>query len=815
VRRFTRGSPLPRRLQALLFLAVAVAASPLAAHGERGTFGDLGGALRGQPFELTADELEFESQRSLYVARGNVEIRQGERLLRADWVAFNATTGAGVASGSVQLIDGGDVVRADFVEFNIENFEGLIHDGVLESDDSQFRAHGDEIIKSGDRRYTFRNGVFTSCHCPDPEAREPWQIRASEVDVEIEGYGTARNTTVDVLGVPVVWFPWMIYPIKTLRQTGFLFPDVSLGSRNGFEVGLPFFWAASDQVNATLTPRWMSKRGFKADSELEYLYGDRSSGRISGAYAYDQYIDPDTPEDPFSRNRWGLLGDQDAFGPGGLRFQSDFRFVSDNEYPIDFDEMRGQLPDRFLQSVGFVGRDIGSSGRFGALAAARFADDMQNPDDQDRDQYLLQRLPEVYATALPAPLPWLSRILPSIDMDYTYFRPLGSAIAERPNASLGPDGRFLDTGVDSLPDAQERPTRTGPTDLVDPHRDNASLGGTEGDGLFEEGEPLLDEGSRLWMHPRVAVPFQLSALEVYPEVGWHQTFYDTRIGGFDERGFLTGRVDVRSRLRRRLGANLVHVLEPQIGYALVTAGSQGSNPLLVPGTAVPQQRLRTLDLDSVTRDSADRIPRANRVSFGVGNRFYGAAGEGGGRRLLADFTLLGLYEFEAQGFGDVVLDGRAYPVERTQARFNLSFDPNRARADEALAELTWRHPSGNGLSLSYRFLRDTPQVFENFGSGSRWKSFHDLGRVNQVDGSLRFAILKQWTLGYRIAYSFDQDLMIANRGSIEYMSRCKCWALGVELSEDRARGVEVKVLYRLVGLGREIGTTGAGFLDGP
>jgi LPS-assembly protein len=60
-------------------------------------------------------------------------------------------------------------------------------------------------------------------------------ISASEIDVEVEGYGTARNTTVDVLGVPLLWLPWMVYPIKTERQTGFLFPDLSLGSRNGFD----------------------------------------------------------------------------------------------------------------------------------------------------------------------------------------------------------------------------------------------------------------------------------------------------------------------------------------------------------------------------------------------------------------------------------------------------------------------------------------------------------------------------------------------------------------------------------------------------
>ena len=599
---------------------MAVCAAP-AASGEPDALTELGDALREEPFELSADELEYDHLRALYIARGNVLIQQEGRTLRADWIAFNQTTGTGIASGGVELVDGGDVLRADFAEFNIHNLEGLIRDGAFESDHSQFRAYGEEIVKTEGQRYAFKNGEFTSCRCPKEDAREPWKISASEIDVEVEGYGTARNTTVDVLGVPLLWLPWMVYPIKTERQTGFLFPDLSLGSRNGFEVGLPFFWAVRDEVNATLTPRWMSERGFKADAELEYVYGAESYGWLFGAYADDQKIDPDSFEEPYARNRWSALGAQDMFGPGELRFQTRFLFASDNEYALDFDELRSHRADRFLESTAFLGRSFGA-GRYGLLAAAYYADDMQNPDDQDRDAYVLQRLPDVQAALLPGPLAWLGWLQPSMDVDYTYFRPLDSAVEERGTTRLEPG--FLDTGVDSLPTGQERPASLG-----DSHQDdNTRIGGafsdgTEGDGIFQEGEPLTDEGQRLWLHPRLAVPFQLGGVEVYPEIGWHQTLYDTRERDFEQRGFPTGRVDLRAPLRRRFGAGGVHVLEPLVGYALAWADSQSDNPLFVPATAVPQERIRALDLDAVTRDTADRVRRSNRVSFGFGNRFYG------------------------------------------------------------------------------------------------------------------------------------------------------------------------------------------------
>ena len=798
------------RFQVVLFFIAMLVCAPFAQGGEQDSAGEMADAVSEEPFELTADELEFERARDLYIARGNVVIRQMERTLRADWIAFSQTTGIGVASGNVELVDGGDVVRADFVEFNINNLQGVVRHGSFDSDASQFRGSGVEITKGEGQRYAFKEAEFTTCRCPDDEARVPWRIRAEEVDVEVAGYGTARNTTVDVLGVPLVWFPWMIYPIKSERQSGVLLPEVSLASRNGFGVGLPIFWAARDEVNVTLTPGWMSKRGFKGDVEFEYVYGEESSGELFGSYARDQDIDPDSLETPFGRDRWSALGTQDMHAPGGLRFKGDFRFTSDNEYPLDFEELRSRRADRYLESTGFGGRDFGRSGRYGAVISALYADDMQNPDDIDRDDYVLQRLPQVEGSVLPGAFAGIPLIQPSLDLDYTYFYPIGSAIDERPTAIVQPG--FLDTGVDSVPDAQELPPGS------DPHDDNFDLvtgEGTEDDGIFQEGEPLTDQGQRFLLHPRIGVPLQIgSVLESYSEVGWHQTLYQSRERDFEERGFLTARVDLRSRLRRRLGKHTTHILEPAIGYALVTAKSQDDNPLFVPETALPQQRMRSLDLDNVTRDPADRIERANRATFGVTNRFHGRPPEGGPARLLADFTLLGLYEFEKQEFGDVILDGRAYPFPKTDARYNLAFNPEKEQIDEALAEVSWAHKQGHRIQLGYRYLRDVPDVFERFAFGDRWDNFKPIDQINQVNGLLRLSVLSRWTLGYRLAYSFDQDLMIGNEGMIEYLSRCGCWAAGVQLGQDRAGGVQIRFLYRIVGLGQDIGSGGNRFLDG-
>jgi lipopolysaccharide assembly outer membrane protein LptD (OstA) len=805
-----------RRLAAGVALVIWAGTPPAA-------FADLPTLSRSEaPVELTCDALEYESEGELYVARGSVHIRQGERSVSADWMAFSGVTQQGVASGNVVFKDGEDTLYAEFIEFDVSTLEGVVFEARFASEEDRLRMEGAVIEKTGEDTYRFEEGMFTSCRCPD-DGRDPWRIRASKADLEIGGYGTARNTTFEILGVPVVWLPWMIYPLKTERQSGFLLPGFGLGKRHGFEVGVPFLWTAGDQVNVIMTPQWLEKRGVKGDVEVEYVYGQRSGGHLFAAFLSDREIDPNTPAYPYDR---AVAGRQDFFLPAGWRAKTDFRFVSDNQYVQDFEKLGTEGDDRFLESRAFAAKSVGGAGRTGLVGSAVTADDLQSPDDSDRDRYLLQRLPDLAFSLLPGPLPWVSHVAPALGVHYTHFWPWDRAAEQLPLASevdggaeVVGDDIFLDTGIDALPDARERGIGG------DPHRDNAvalgGTGGSEGDGLFQEGEPLGDRGHRLLLTPRLGVPWRLGdVVELYPEVGWHQTLYQTDAQGFEERGLFTGRVDLRTRLRRRFGGGLVHLIEPRLGYALITGEGQATNPLFVPRTAVPQVRVRQFELDNVVRDPADRIRRFNGITLGVGNRIYDNPSGGGAPRLLADLSVSGQYEFSEGEFGSLLLEGRTYPWGGLATRFNFGFDLEAAAVDEALAQFAWSFAGGHGVALSYRYLRTVPRFFEDFAANDRFEDFEEpFDQINQVNLYLRFAFTQSWIATYEVAYTFEESLLLANEGGLEYHSRCRCWAIRLEVSQDRVRGAQFNLLYKLTGLGgrgrfQRAGRLGGELLDG-
>ena len=86
-------------------------------------------------------------------------------------------------------------------------------------------------------------------------------------------------------------------------------------------------------------------------------------------------------------------------------------------------------------------------------------------------------------------------------------------------------------------------------------------------------------------------------------------------------------------------------MEPRFAWTGITSTSQRSNPVLVPATAFPQDRLRQLDLANRTRDPADRIDSLNAFTLGLGNRFYAPDETGGPPRLIGDVEFSAQYDF--------------------------------------------------------------------------------------------------------------------------------------------------------------------------
>jgi len=772
-----------------------------------------------EPAEVVADSVEYDRARQLYTAQGNVRLSQGRRTLTADWVSFNNATRQGVASGDVVVVDGPDTMRADFMEFNVDTLEGVVFDGHIDGRTTPFKMSGAEIQRTGKESYQFEKAVFSSCHCPDPEDTDPWQIHAQHAEVDEEGYGRARNTTFEIFGVPVFYFPYLVYPVKRERETGFMFPLFGQTSRSGTVIGLPFFWAAREDLNVLLTPTWLQKRGFKPSIDAEWVFGAENVSRLHSSYIWDNDVNPGDPSTPFSQNRWAVRFFHDQWLPAQTRLQADVNLVSDNSYAFDFDDMAQFRSDRFMVSQAVTTKTFGPTGRTFLVGSVVYRDDLQNPDDMDRDKFALQRLPDVNLTVLPGEIADGVPLLATLGAEYTFFdnfrNPRSYFGAGRNVGNL-----FMDTGIDGVTDPFER-NAIGVRGGIDPSGDNFPRG-QEGDGVFQEGEILANAGHRLLLTPRLGYPLRFfDFLEVLPEAGYREGIYATDALGTEHRGYVTGRVDLRTRLRRSVElpfgiGQATHLLEPRLGYALVSKTTVSKSPVFIPESGTQQERLRQLDLDNVTLDPADRLPSANSLVGGMGNRIYGKGIDGGPPRLLADVTVLGAYDFSQDKAGELVLDGTGYPGGNIYTRLIMGYQMQEQRFAEAFVQASWSSPRGDDVSLSYRFLDQIPLFFESFRfDNERFKtSSGAFSQVNQIGVYARWALTQNWGITYSGTYSAQNSVFLGNQGGIEYLSKCRCWAVRFEADEDPVSGARFGLKYRIVGLGDNTVRPFAGYRGG-
>lgn len=295
------------------------------------------------PWEIFGDELGYDNRTQQYRAKGNVIITKGAQSLYADEAFYDQRTGIAEVWGNVRLKSGGDTFTGDHAVFNLQTQTGSITNGVLFLKQNHVYISGKHMEKVGPDTYLIHEARLTTCDGPDPA----WFITGSKVRVTVEGYGTVEGASFRVKDLPVLYLPYMIFPAKTKRQTGLLPPRIGYSSLNGADIEIPFFWAISDQADATFYQRYLSQRGYMQGVEFNYILDPRSKG----SFLADVLSDDESPKNmadsdsldvsPLPRTnqtRYWLRGRADQALPAGMMAKADLDYVSDQDYLREFDE---------------------------------------------------------------------------------------------------------------------------------------------------------------------------------------------------------------------------------------------------------------------------------------------------------------------------------------------------------------------------------------------------------------------------------------------------------------------------------------------
>ncbi len=292
------------------------------------------------PVTIEADSLRYDSGGDTYEATGNVLITFEGGFLRADHVFMNNSTKDADASGDVYIQSDQDILQGEKVRFNVETKRGTVFGGLLFVKENNLYIQAEEISKTGEATYTLKDARATTCDGSTPD----WRFAGREVDVTVDGYGRLTQGSFQIRNIPVLYLPYLIFPAKTTRQTGVLFPRIAYSQdKFGWDVGLPFYWKISDYTDATFYQRYMDKRGFQEGAEFRYCLAEDSYGTLYGDYLNDTFETTETDGSGLEREwddhrkRWSYYLNTETVISEGFYLRTDIKKVSDIWYFRDFE----------------------------------------------------------------------------------------------------------------------------------------------------------------------------------------------------------------------------------------------------------------------------------------------------------------------------------------------------------------------------------------------------------------------------------------------------------------------------------------------
>ncbi len=316
----------------LLLLFFAGIASPARAAGN-GTLPGAGGRLAGIDL-LLADESLYED--GTWVFRGNVEIHAGPVRILADEVRGREEEGGkGLveATGNVVLTIPGAVLSGSRLAWRLDSATGRIEDvvGYLEKAGAILRAKVVEKIDA--ERLRVEDAVFTTCTQPVPY----WSFRIHRGTFHLGEYAYLHSVAFKAGRVPVFWSPYLVWPIKTDRASGLLFPEFHSSDKLGESLSIPFYWAFADNADVTFTLDTHSRVGLALGAELRWLPTWKGRARGRGYWIDDRVR---------HRTRYSFEWKQRQRLPWDVDLRADIQVISDFDYVTDYetDLVRAALP---------------------------------------------------------------------------------------------------------------------------------------------------------------------------------------------------------------------------------------------------------------------------------------------------------------------------------------------------------------------------------------------------------------------------------------------------------------------------------------
>lgn len=724
-------------------------------------------AAGSQDLDVKAQEVEFLKEKNALKGTGGILLSRGGVQAQADEGEVQLESKDTTLSGDVLISLRDGSIQSEQAEFNFESETGDFADARLQLEQGAYIADAAKLKKISEFEYLLDDVSLSTCNCADDF--RPWVIEAREAKITQEGYAQTYNTTVWVYGVPILYTPYLAFPVKSERASGLLVPKGGYSSTDGVQFEQPLFLALSDSSDLLLTPFIESKTRYGTEFDYRQIFSKYNRLQAGGVYSNERQRDgnlrgtvTDDVYDPeIDDDRFGLYYSQNARSEPEsavpLQLLADGHYVSDNLLLREIDkEELGYRYDRYTTSTALLRASLGSVG----IAELGTEYNQALLTDQD---LTFQRLPEMSMNFLESFRPfgynpfgvktvtkldlnavqfarsegydgWRYNISPSLEIPFRYQNYFSSALTMR----------WVNTQYDL-------------DDLQDP-----------GSGLE------LDETNER---------------NVF-SIGYNLGTAFERVYDVDPNGWLGSLASMGARNEGLQLQRVKNVIEPFVRYNLVPDTSQGELPLFDSSDRVRERSLFTYGFKtslhgrmSPERPGLDPIPELaphveDLPSLDIERPLseFGApistvsGGRGGVRqgeiRELAQLLVMQGYDYKIDHeenlgdnpFSDVLTRFTVSPSRYVKVGFESNLDPE----ESDLSSWSWisgfSDDRGDELRLRYNYVEDS---------------------VSQLETNLEVVITDRLRTGLYGRYDELESELIESRAGVRVYGGCDCWYLDV------------------------------------
>jgi LPS-assembly protein len=641
---------------------------------------------------------------------GDVVITRNNQRLSADIANYNKTDEIFSAQGNVEISQPGVIFTGEDASYLLESMQGKLTNSSykLPARPAQGKS---ETIEFKPGLIQMRQPTFSTC----PADAQDWVIKASKMNLNTEdGYADGKHVLLYFKGVPLFYTPYIQFPLNDKRKSGFLLPELAFSSQNGADLSAPYYWNIAPNMDATIKPRFLSKRGLMLGTQFRFLDENQS------AELYVEYLNDSHPNEDRAVAEVLIRGEDVSENRGAVSFQHhsrisprwnsfiNFNYVSDNYYIDDFGNNLKDRSESHLLREGVISY---------ANSFLNFTTRLQGYQEIKEDMNTYSRLPQL---------------------------------------SLNTYKKISNIGL---------PLGLGFTSEAVYFKKNWDY------------EKEIDEGQRYSLHPYLEMPYSRQYGFIKPKIGFDILQYnldETSVSSSADTDFTRTipifSIDSGLFFEKEINifdSEMVQTLEPRLFYLYVPDEEQNLYPLF-------DTSLNHFSFSQLFRENRfsgkDRLGDANQLSYALTSRFIDDTN--GVERLRASIGQILYFEdrevqltastaTEKLSTSAVATEISSYFLPHWNSSLAMMYDTHQSEFNSSMFRLQYKSDPYHIVNFDYTYKNDGTES-ENY---------------EQIDMSMYWKIAPHWRTLARYNYSIQDNFNLESMLGLEYNSCCYAFRL--------------------------------------